>query len=105
MIKIIDGAGWFFPCGDLRMTKVRDWYMETYPDDDLGPRLKKDVTMWDVVGLLNAGLGKHFYDLIGVGDSVIRERVFHRISKIVDCDYDDVYFTWLGHDYRVTTSA
>lgn len=105
MIKIKDGDGWFFPCGDLRMTKVRDWYMEAYPDDDLGPRLKKDVTLWDVVGLLNAGLGKHVYDLLGVGDSIVRERVFWRISKVVGCDYDDVYFTWLGREDRPVISA
>jgi hypothetical protein len=105
MIKIEDRASWFFNVGELRMTKVRDWYMEAFPDDDLGPKLDKDVTMWDVVGLLNAGLGKRFYDLIGEGDSVIRERVFWRISKIVGCDYDDVYFTWLGREDRPVISA
>ena len=95
MIKLKGGDGWFFAVGELRNTKVRDWYMETYPRDELGARIDGSVTMWDVVGLLNAGLGDRVYNLLRVGDSVIRERIFIRISGIVGCDYSDVYDTWM----------
>ena len=74
---------------------MREWYTETYPTDDVGLEIVSDVTMWDVVALLNAGLGHRFYNLIGAGDSLVRERIFGRIAKIVGCDYDDVYYTWL----------
>lgn len=95
MIKIRNCDGWFFTTGNLKMEKVREWYMDKYPDDDLGKDINKNVTMWDVVGLLNAGLGDHLYKELGAGDSVIRERVFERIAEIVHCDYDTVYNTWL----------
>lgn len=100
MIRIKNDSGWFFPVGNLRLEKVREWYMENYPDDELGASLNETVTMWDVVGLLNAGLGGRFYDLVGAGDSVIRERIFDRISKIVHCDYDVVYDTWLKEGWE-----
>lgn len=95
MIKLKGGDGWLFSVGELRNTKVRDWYMETYPKDSLGDRIDDSVTMWDVVALLNAGLGGRVYSLLGVGDSVLRERIFARIAGIVGCDYNDVYNTWL----------
>lgn len=96
MIKLRKDASWFFAVGDLRMTKVRDWYMENFASDDLGASLKDDVTMWDVVAALNAGLGDRVYDLIGVGDSIVRERIFSRIAEMVGCDYCVVYSTWIG---------
>ena len=98
MIKIPNSAGWFFPVEDLRATNVREWYMSNYPTDDLGPKIRADISMWDVVGLLNAGLGHRIYDFLHVGDSIVRERIFGRIAKLVGCDYDDVYYTWLREE-------
>jgi hypothetical protein len=35
------------------------------------------------------------YDVIGVGDSVIRERLFEHLSEIKDVNYDYIYKKWL----------
>ena len=94
MIRIKNDATWFFTVGDLK-NSVRDWYMDTYPNDDLGHMIDKKVSFWDLVGLLNAGLGDKIYKVIGVDDSVIRERIFSRISKVVGCDYGTIYDTWI----------
>lgn len=98
MIRIENRDSWFFNVGEMRMTNVRDWYVKNFPNDDLGPKLHKDVSFWDVMGLLNAGLGCRIYKMIGVGDSVIRERLFARLAELAGCDYDDVYKTWLNSE-------
>ena len=73
---------------------VRDWYVENFPSDSLGPRIP-DLTFWDAVGALN--LGADIYCFLGdAADSVVRERLFRRIADIVGCGYDTVYNTWLG---------
>ena len=95
MIKIKNDSCWFFVTGNLKLEKVREWYTGKYPDDELGKSINENVTMWDIVGLLNTGLGGRLYDELHAGDSVIRERLFERIAEIVHCDYDTVYNTWL----------
>ena len=74
---------------------VKDWYCDTYPTDDLGPKIPSGLTFWDVVGVLN--IGADVYCFLGdAADSIVRERIFWRITDIVGCDYDTVYKTWLG---------
>ena len=92
MIKL-NKATWMFIVNDLN-TSVRDWYCKTYPDDDLGKSILSNMTFWDLVAALNAGLD--VYKFLGVADSVVRERVFARIAKLAVCDYDDVYDTWMA---------
>ena len=77
-------------------SSVRDWYMEQYPNDDLGPTLNKDLTFRDFVGVLNAS--KDVYDALGHIDSIVRERVFGMTSQLLGVDYDAVFYRWLGHD-------
>ena len=40
--------------------------------------------------------GGDIYDYIGVGDSLIRERLFTRLSKMLGLDYDHIYEMWLN---------
>ena len=71
--------------------KIIDWYMNHYLDDSLGEELNPDVTFEDCVNTLQNGTD--FYKLIGVGDSVIRERLFHEIDKRFDVDS---YELWIN---------
>lgn len=73
---------------------VRDWYMEAYPDDDLGASIDPQLTFDRALNAVAFGGG--FYDALGVGDSVVRERVFHELSERTGIAYDDIYGTWLG---------
>lgn len=73
---------------------VREWYMKEYPTDELGPEIKEDATFEDVFEALDRH--EDFYDFIGVGDSIVRERIFEELADIMGTDYDYVYYQWLG---------
>ena len=72
---------------------VREWYIEEFPDDDLGYDLYEGLTFDEMRQVLRNG--EDFYDWCGCGDSVIRERLFAELADILEVDYDDIYETWL----------
>ena len=73
--------------------RIRDWYIKHYPTDELGERIDENVTFDDVF----AGLKNHrdFYEMVGVYDSIVRERIFDEIAKSKNISYDEVYNLWL----------
>lgn len=69
---------------------VKNWYVDKYPTDTLGQDINEEITFNDVVdGIEN---GKDIYDILGVNDSVVRERIFDFISRYGKID---VYNKWL----------
>lgn len=72
---------------------VRDWYVHAYPDDKLGQRINPDLTFDDAMQAVS--LGGDFYDALGVGDSIVRERVFHQLEARTGIPYDTIYEAWL----------
>lgn len=71
---------------------IKDWYMGAYKEDDLGDRLNGTFK-----GAIQTLLrGEDIYDYIGIGDSLIRERLFSQLSKMLDVDYDEIYNVWLN---------
>lgn len=72
---------------------VRDWYVHTYPDDDLGQRITPDLTFDDAMQAVS--LGGDFYDALGVDDSIVRERVFRQLEARTGIPYDAIYEAWL----------
>ena len=72
--------------------RIKDWYKAEYPDDNLGDDIDDTIRFKDMVKMLNDGYD--FYDHIG-NDSVIRERIFDKLAKILGVDYDTIYYTWL----------
>lgn len=75
---------------------VKKFYIKKYPTDDLGVEINNTITFEDVYNKLKAGEGEEIYDLIGVGDSLIRERIFGELSDRLGVDYDTIYDLWLG---------
>jgi hypothetical protein len=72
---------------------IREFYLETYPTDDLGLELNPTPTF---AGLLNKLIvSADVYHYIGVHDSVIRERLFERLAEELEVSYDYVYNLWL----------
>jgi hypothetical protein len=68
---------------------IKQFYIENYPTDELGIELKDDTNF---TGLLNELFTNNdIYGYIGVGDSIIRERLFEKLSEILNCSYDYVY--------------
>jgi len=74
---------------------IKQFYLENYPTDELGIELKDDTNF---TGLLNELItNDDVYGYIGVGDSIIRERLFMELSEILKCSYDYVYDLWLNN--------
>lgn len=75
-------------------TKLKSWYHKTYEDDPIWEDMDDDA---DFIGLYNA-LNEHrdVYEYFGVGDSLVRERLFQQLAKMMGVDYDVVYNQWLG---------
>ena len=74
---------------------IKQFYLENYPTDELGMELKDDTNF---TGLLNELITNNdVYEYIGVGDSIIRERLFMELSEILKCSYDYVYNLWLNN--------
>ena len=74
---------------------IKQFYIENYPTDELGIELKDDTNF---TGLLNELFTDNdIYGYIGVGDSIIRERLFEKLSEILSCSYDYVYNLWLNN--------
>ena len=79
---------------------VRDYYTGAFPEDELGYEIAEGVTfqdIWDLFGHEQGG--DAFYGLIGVGDSLVRERLFAELANRLECSYEMVYYAWLhGRD-------
>ena len=78
--------------------KLKDWYIQNYPTDDLGEKIS-DITFDDLWTALNEGV--EIYSVIGVNDSLVRERLFGHLSELKNVDYNVVYNEWLGREEEV----
>lgn len=74
---------------------IKDFYLNAYPTDELGVELIETATFVGLLDVLHNNT-KDVYDYIGVGDSIIRERVFERLAEILEMPYDYVYNLWLN---------
>jgi hypothetical protein len=74
--------------------KIREFYLENYPTDELGVSLNVTPTF---AGLLNQLIvGGDVYRYIGVSDSLVRERLFEKLAEELETSYDYVYNLWLN---------
>ena len=73
--------------------KIREFYLEAFPTDELGIEINPKATFDGLFRVLdNYG---DVYEYIGVGDSIVRERCFEKLSEIMGVTYDEVYSQWL----------
>ena len=72
--------------------KIREFYLEAYPSDDMGKGINPKATF---VGLLNElFVGRDVYEYLYVYDSIIRERVFEQLAEELGLGYEYVYKLW-----------
>ena len=74
-------------------TRLRDWYIENYPNDDLAKVIKPDATFQGLFDTLDCY--QDVYAYFGVGDSIIREHMFEGLASCIDADYSYIYDQWL----------
>ena len=73
---------------------IREYYLEAYPTDELGVELNETPTF---PGLLNQLIvDGDIYRYIGVGDSIVRERLFAKLADELKVSYDYVNNLWLN---------
>ena len=72
--------------------KIRDWYVAEFPSDELGPEIK-DISFRNLVDSMNCG--EDVYKTLGVNDSIVRERVFDRIARSLQVEYEVLFNKWL----------
>lgn len=79
-------------------TNVSEWYAGAFPTDTLGEELNRGITFQDVFECLQVGF--NVYALLGVNDSIVRERVFDALATAIGASYDHVYYQWLNGTKR-----
>lgn len=72
--------------------KLRTWYVDAFPNDEAGYEINEEATFDDLLKAINDGAD--VYEVIGVKDSIIRERLFDKLSDITGISYDDLYEKW-----------
>lgn len=78
----------------MENTKIRDWYLKAYPEDEIGGKLNPDATFSDIFEALDTY--QDVYAVMGFwADSMIRERVFKKLAEIMGVDYGYIYDQWL----------
>lgn len=72
--------------------KLKNFYIKNYPSDDLGGEINSKATF---IGLLDRlHRRKNIYNYLGVRESIIRERLFQKLSDLVEEDYSHIYNLW-----------
>ena len=72
---------------------IKKYYMKQFPEDSIGKEIKEDITFLGLRNILYGGYD--VYEYIGGGDSVIRERLFEKLSEYIGQDYSFIYGLWL----------
>jgi len=76
--------------------KIREFYLEAFPTDELGVEINENITF---AGLLNQLIvDGDIYGYIGVADSLVRERVFEGLAEELGTSYDYVYNLWINEN-------
>lgn len=79
------------------MENIKQWYLDSFPEDELGQTLRDDITFEGLFEALDNYQDVYvflFGDPMG-GDSVIRERIFEALAEIIEVPYEEVYDQWL----------
>lgn len=93
----------YFNFAQLANLNTNVWlsYKKDYQNDIWAiEKLNKDITYIDVVLSLVQPPSTQFekidfYELIGVSDSIVRERIFWKLVELTGLDYDYFYKLWL----------
>lgn len=79
----------------LKSIKIKDWYCVAYSDDELGEKLSNRASFLTIYNAIKSG--RDVYEVMGIGDSIIRERLFDKLSVMLKVDYAVVFYLWLDN--------
>lgn len=75
------------------MKNIREYYLQNFPTDEMGIEINENATFTGLYIVLT--ISGDVYEYLGVGDSMIRERCFQRLSEIAGVTYNEIYSKWL----------
>ena len=74
--------------------RIYDYYNAEFADDSLAKKINPQITFQSVRKGMKAGID--IYQLIGVGDSIVRERIMSALADLYhNGDYNYIYNLWL----------
>jgi hypothetical protein len=73
--------GGVMPKGAKSGIKIKNWYVKNYPTDELGEEINDTITFKGYWAMTSQGYNP--YEVLGVHDSVVRERVEEKLSQIL----------------------
>lgn len=77
---------------------IKEWYTATYPTDNLGSGITGTFE-----GAMQCLLsGGEFYAYLSVTDSLVRERIFFKLAKMLGVEYDEIYRLWINETISLT---
>lgn len=71
---------------------IKKWYVVVFPSDELASKIR-DISFYDLVDRMNHG--EDVYEILGVKDSIVRERVFDQTAQLLRVDYNVPFRKWL----------
>ncbi len=77
---------------------IKEWYVKDYTNDNLGPGITG--TFGGAMQCLLSG--GEIYAYVSVTDSLVRERIFRKLSEMLGVDYDEIYQLWLNETISLT---
>lgn len=77
---------------------IKEWYTAAYPTDNLGA----DITGTFAHAMQCILFAGDFYAYVSVTDSLVRERIFRKLSEMLGVDYDEIYHLWLNNTISTT---
>lgn len=78
------------------LSNVKAIYNHCYPSDSEGNFLNENISFAQILARMQEG--EDFYQIIGVSDSIIRERIFDILAIVGGVKYGDIYTLWLNAD-------
>jgi len=75
------------------MQTIKEFYLSNYPTDELGNEIDANATFNGLFHILDTY--EDVYNYIGIGDSLIRERIFEKLANEMGVNYNEIYNQWL----------
>lgn len=79
---------------DYQVTmNIKDFYLSNYPSDEVGREINKDANFFGLYNeLVNGG---QVYEYLHVYDSLVRERLFQEMARLLNKPYSYIYNLWI----------
>ena len=75
------------------MKNIKKFYTENFSSDESGLEINENATFEGLFQVLDNY--DDVYEYVGICDSLVRERIFWELSKVMEVHYQIVYDQWM----------